>query len=148
VTVTGGRTKRDPNRALLREVAATLGDERWVSQTAVFPSNRPDSVVCTVQEQYYPRQYVSRTYLEIQSYTNGDFHVTYVETQHEAEWMVRWDRHESPDFARDHFHGPPDAHHEDGADRSYPSTLFGVLSQEIVPWLYDRIGSVWDEFNR
>ncbi|WP_254863267.1 hypothetical protein [Halovivax gelatinilyticus] len=74
--------------------------------------------------------------------------MTYVETHHETEWMARWDRHDSADYTREHFHAPPAAHHEDGEDRSYPVSLFDVLSREIVPWIYERMGAVWEEFDR
>ena len=80
-----------PNRALLRELASLLTSESWVENTTVFPANRPDSIVISLERQYYPRKYVSEAYIEVQSYTTGDFHISYVEDQHGEEWICRWD---------------------------------------------------------
>ncbi|WP_458189470.1 hypothetical protein [Haladaptatus sp. NG-WS-4] len=141
-----GETKRTPRRELLRELASLLSSEEWIETISVFPSNRPDSVVVSLVQQHYPREYVSDVYLEVQSYTNGDFHITYLEDHHGEQWMCRWDRHASGDYSRDHFHTPPDAKHEDGVDRTYPPNLTAVISQEVVPWIYQRMGDVWTEY--
>ena len=140
-----GGCKRTPNRELLREIASLLGPEEWIESIAVFPSNRPDSLVISLRDQYYPREYVSEAYLEVQSYLNGDFHVTYVEDRHGKQWLCRWDRHESADYTRDHFHRPPEATHEDGVNREYPTDLTYVLSDVVAPWVYERMGEVWEE---
>lgn len=140
------RTKRTPNRALLRELASLLGGESWISSVAVFPPNQPDSIVISLREQYYPEEYVSDAYIEVQSYANGDFHITYIESQHGDEWMCRWDRHDSQDYTRDHFHTPPNAQHSDGENRTYPTDLLRVISDVVAPWVYERMGAVWDEY--
>ena len=142
-----GQHDRTPNRALLRELASLLTSESWVENTTVFPANRPDSIVISLERQYYPRKYVSEAYIEVQSYTNGDFHISYVEDQHGEEWLCRWDRHDSEDCTRDHFHAPPEARHEDGENRKYPASLWTVISQVVVPWVYERMGAVWNEFD-
>lgn len=140
-----GSHERTPNRTLLREIASVLGSESWIEKISVFPVTRPESLVVVFLSDHYPQDYVREAYLEIQSYTNGDFHVTYIENQHGTSWTCRWDRHESPEYTRDHFHAPPTARHEDGQNREYPAELLSVLSAVVVPWIYDRMGEVWDE---
>jgi hypothetical protein len=140
-----GDHDRAANRELLRELASVLGSEPWVVQVDVFPANQPESIVVRLLDQHYPEQHVADAYFEVQSYTNGDFHITYVENQYGEEWLCRWDRHDSEAYGRDHFHAPPSARHEDGERREYPQSLFDVLSQEVVPWIFDRIGDVWDD---
>jgi hypothetical protein len=34
---------------------------------------------------------------------------------------------------------------EDGEDQDYTVGLIEVISQVIAPWVYERIGDVWDE---
>ncbi|WP_129112605.1 hypothetical protein [Halegenticoccus tardaugens] len=138
---------RTPNRAQLREVASLLATEVWIERVSVFPANRPESIVVFLVDRHYPQKFVSEAYIEVQSYTNGDFHVVYVEDHHGTKWTCRWDRHESDDYARDHFHAPPGARHEDGEDRDYPVELASVLSRTVAPWVYERMGAVWDEFD-
>ncbi|WP_416838725.1 hypothetical protein [Haloferax sp. DFSO52] len=141
------RTKRTPNRALLRELAAVLGAEPWVDSVSVFPSNNPDSLVVVLLDEHYPADEVSEAYIELQSYTNGDFHISYIESRHGDPWMCRWDRHDSDDYSRDHFHEPPAAAHGDGVNWEYPTDLMRVLSDIVAPWVYERMGDIWDEYN-
>ena len=102
-----GRHNREANRAQLRELASLLRSESWIEKVSVFPANRPESVILFLVTEQYPREFISEVYIEIQSYTNGDFHISYIENQQGAKWMTRWDRHESDDYSRDHFHAPP-----------------------------------------
>ena len=146
MSVDYGSHKREANRAQLRELASLLRSESWIENISVFPANRPESVVLFLVTEQYPREFISEAYIEIQSYTNGDFHISYIENQHGAKWMARWDRHGSDNYSRDHFHAPPEARHEDGEDRDYPVGLIAVISQVIAPWVYERIGDVWNEF--
>ncbi|KAB1198172.1 hypothetical protein GJR99_11820 [Haloferax sp. MBLA0078] len=141
------RTKRTPNRALLRELASVLSAETWVATVSVFPSNRPDSLVVSLLDEYYPDANISEAYIEVQSYTNGDFHITYIESHHGEQWMCRWDRHDSDDYIRDHFHEPPTAGHDDAVNKEYPGDLLRVVSDVVAPWVYKRMGEVWDEYN-
>lgn len=143
-----GTHDRDTNHALLREIASLLADESWIAQISVFPSNRPESIVIFPVSQYYPPEHIAEIYVEIQSYTNGDFHITYFEDHHGVDWVCRWDRHESPDYTRDHFHAPPDAQHADGESRDYPRELLTVISQVIAPWVYNRIEALWEEVEK
>jgi len=148
VNIDCGGHSRDANREQLREIASLLKSESWIKAISVFPSNRPESIVLFLVTQQYPQDFVSEVYIEIQSYTNGDFHISYVEDQQGERWMSRWDRHESSDFNRDHFHEPPEAAHQDGVGRDYPTGLLAVISGVVAPWVYERIGDVWDEYDR
>ena len=139
-----GGHDRDANREELRELAGILESESWVAQVDVSPVTRPESTVVTLLDQHYPDEDIANACVEVQSYTNGDFRITYVENHHGDEWLCRWDRHDSEAYGRDHFHAPPDASHDDGASRAYPRALFDVLSQVVVPWLFERMGAVWD----
>jgi hypothetical protein len=143
--VDNGTHSREANRAQLHELASILSSESWIEKISVFPANRPESIVVFLITEHYPSQFVSEVYIEIQSYTNGAFHISYIENQQGAKWMARWDRHESDEYSRDHFHSPPDARNEDGEDQDYPVGLIEVISQVIAPWVYERIGDVWDE---
>ena len=138
---------RDPNREQLRELASFLAPESWVESIDVFPANRPTSLSITLLPQHYPDGRVDAASLEIQSYTNGEFHISYLEDQHGTDWMCRWDRHESDEYATDHFHAPPQAGHDDGEDRAYPVDLIDVLTTVVVPWIHERIGVLWEETN-
>jgi len=138
-----GGHSRDPNREQLREIASLLKSESWIETVSVFPSNRPESIVLFLVAQQYPQDFVSEVYIEIQSYTNGEFHISYVEDRQGERWMSRWDRHESTEYNRDHFHEPPRALHEDGVDRDYPSGLLALISGVVAPWVYERIGDTW-----
>lgn len=142
-----GQHDRTPNRAQLRELASLLTAESWIEGVDVFPATRPDSIVLSLAQSYYPRRHISGAYIEIQSYTNGDFHISYVENHHGEEWLCRWDRHESTEYTQDHFHPPPGARHEDGENREYPAALWTVVSRVVAPWVYERMGAVWDEFD-
>jgi len=139
-----GSHTREANREQLRELASILSSESWIETISVFPANRPESIVVFLVTEHYPNQFVSEIYIEIQSYTNGDFHISYIEDQQGSTWMARWDRHESEQYTRDHFHAPPDARHEDGENRKYPVGLVTVFSEVIVPWVYERIGDIWN----
>jgi len=143
--VDGGTHDRKPNRTQLRTVASVLADESWVESINVFPANRPDSLYCVLNHTYYPPPLIRSVSLEIQSYRNGDFHLTYLEDHHGEQWCCRWDRHKSPTFTRDHFHRPPDAQHDDGVNRSYPADLLAVLTDVVVPWVYARIKNTWED---
>lgn len=143
--VPDGTHDREANRVLLRELATTLGAESWVQGVSVFPARTPESIIVELLDEHYPTERIAEAYIEVQAYTNGDFHVTYVEDRHGEEWVCRWDRHDSPEYGRDHFHAPPAARHEDGSQQSYPDSLFDVLAQIVSPWVFDRIGALWDE---
>ena len=143
--MSGERRKRTPNRELLRHLKTVLAAESWIEQGTVFPTNRPESLVLTLIPDYYPREHVAEAYLEVQSYINGDFHITYVEDWNGETVMCRWDRHDSDDYSRDHFHTLPDARHEDGVNRDYPKSLSAVIAEVIAPWVYTRMGDIWDE---
>lgn len=131
---------------LLRELGSYLADQSWVERVSPFPNTHPDSLVVELVSNHYPARQIPDVKLFVRAYANGDFNVIYREDHNGEEWMVRWDRHDSPVYSRDHFHGPPDARHADGEDRDYPRTLAATLKTVVVPFIQNRMGDVWDTF--
>lgn len=137
-----GEEERTLDEALLRLVARRLGSLTLIESVAVFPHEKPASVVAAFDPRHCPEN-VRRVELELRAYTNGDFHVTYREDWSGEDWLCRWDRHENPHSSRDHFHPPPAARTEDAVDRDFPTDLLDVLSV-VLGELDDRIGEVRD----
>jgi len=148
VTDGDGGHVRTPKRELLRELASVLSSESWVTTVSVFPAGRPESVHIALRSAHYPAELVSEASLDVRSYTNGDFHIVYIEDQHGSEWICRWDRHDSEEYTRDHYHAPPTARHDDGENRDYPPDLFEMLTTVVVPAIHERIGELWDTTER
>lgn len=93
--------------ALLRRVAERAAGTKFVVETTVRPVEHPDAAVLSLDLTYYPDLVQSATLL-VRTYTNGDFNVVYREDWGGgSEWRCRWDRHENPHNARDHFHQRP-----------------------------------------
>lgn len=127
---------------LLRAVAQRLGRLSHVETVSVFPREKPESVVATLDDQYFPNALQVAT-LEFRAYTDGAFFVTYREAWEDRTWMCRWDRHENPHNRRDHFHRPPDAGTSDAVDANYPADFFVVLDT-VLDDVDERLGAVWD----
>lgn len=130
------------DEALLRFVAKRLGDLAPVDRVSVFPSGKPESLVARFDLRYYPDR-IDRVTLELRTYLDGAFHVSYREEWNGRAWMCRWDRHDNPHSARDHFHRPPDARTEDAVDRDYPADFLDVL-ELVLEYVDERLGTVWD----
>ena len=80
--------------------------------------------------------------LEVRAYTNGEFHVSYIDGR-SGEWRrCRWDRHEQPHNAGDHYHPLPDASTSAAVDRTYPTDLTRVLETIVLTWIDDRVGQL------
>ncbi|WP_267643967.1 hypothetical protein [Haloarchaeobius amylolyticus] len=79
---------------------------------------------------YYPDQ-VSRVYVDIELLQNGDFHIHYVEEWDGENMECRWDRHENPHNARDHYHPFPAASTDEATDRSYPADFLDVIGEVL-----------------
>ena len=126
----------------LRYVGRLFGRLDEVRRTSLFPSNKSESLVVSLDDSYYPPEVTDVT-LEIRAYTNGDFHVSYIERHSGARRRCRWDRHEQPHSSRDHFHPLPDAGAGSAVDREYPTDLTRVLESTVLPWVDDRVGSLW-----
>lgn len=127
----------------LRYLGQLFGRRDEVERTSLFPSNKLESLVVTLDSEYYPSDIVDVT-LEIRAYTNGKFHVSYVESHSGERRRCRWDRHEQPHSSRDHYHPLPDASTESAVDREYPTDLTRVLEATILPWVDDRVGQLWE----
>ena len=127
----------------LRYVGRLFGQREEVQHTSLFPSNKSESLVVSLDERYYPPNITDVT-LEIRAYTNGDFHVSYVEFHSGERRRCRWDRHEQPHSSRDHFHPLPNAGTEAAVDRAYPTDLTRVLEVTVLPWIDERVGALWE----
>ncbi|RLM67564.1 hypothetical protein DVK05_12640 [Halorubrum sp. Atlit-8R] len=140
-------TDSDPSRsvdvATLRYLGRAFGRRDEVRQTSLFPSNKPESLVVTLDAEYYPEP-VDGVSLDVRAYTNGEFHVSYHETRAGDRRRCRWDRHDQPHNARDHFHPLPDAATDAAVDRDYVTDLTRVVEQTILPWVDERVGALWE----
>jgi len=90
---------------LLDRIARRLDANERFSDVSARPEYAPDSVVADYDTGYYPAD-VSRAYLRVRWYENGDFSVQYTEQRGSNRWNCRWDRHPNPHNAHDHFHPP------------------------------------------
>lgn len=128
----------------LRYLARVLGAQREVARTSLFPANRQESLVVEFDPRYYPES-IQAVSLEIRLYTNGDFHVTYLEDHLGTHRLCRWDRHDQDHNDRDHFHPLPDASTTSAQSREYPTDVTTVLRMTVVPWIHERLGDVWND---
>ncbi|ELY55325.1 hypothetical protein C491_16457 [Natronococcus amylolyticus DSM 10524] len=136
-------TGRSLDEALLRAVARRLGSLTVIDTVRVFPRQKPESVVATLEDAYYPEE-IRRIELEARAYRNGDFNVTYREARGNDDWMARWDRHDNPHNSRDHYHQPPRARATDAVDKSYPTDFFDVV-ELVLAEVDARLGELWEQ---
>ena len=141
--MTGPDRSRSVDEATLRYLARALGRRSEVRRTSLFPTTKLESLVVTLDVEYYPEQFDDVS-LEIRAYTNGDFHVSYHETRAGDRRGCRWDRHDQPHNARDHYHPLPDAGTAAAVDRSYATELTRVFEETVLPWVDDRVGVLWE----
>jgi hypothetical protein len=111
-------------------------------EEVTFPASKPDSVVAQLDLQYYPERMDSVS-LELRTYLDGVFYISYREEWNGESWMCRWDRHDNPHSTRDHFHQPPVARTEDAVDRSYSSDFLAVI-ELVLDFIDQRLGKVWE----
>jgi hypothetical protein len=130
------------DEALLRLVAGRLGQLTLVERVSLFPASKPDSVVAQLDLQYFPER-MNSVALELRTYQNGAFYISYREEWNGESWMCRWDRHDNPHSSRDHFHQPPEARTTDAVDREYPTDVLAVL-ELILDFVDQRIGDAWE----
>jgi len=130
------------DEALLRLIARRLGELTLIERVSVFPAAKPDSVVAQLDLQYFPARMDSVT-LELRTYLDGTFYISYREEWNGESWMCRWDRHDNPHSTRDHFHEPPEARTRDAVDRDYPSDFLGVI-ELVLDFVDQRLGEVWE----
>lgn len=141
--MTGFDASRSVDEATLRYLARAFGRRDEVRQTSLFPSNKPESLVVTLDAEYYPES-VDGLSLELRAYTNGEFHVSYYETRAGDRRRCRWDRHDQPHNTRDHFHPLPDPDTTAAVDRGYATDLTRVIEETVLPWVDDRVGALWE----
>ncbi|GAA0512202.1 hypothetical protein SAMN04488066_104136 [Halorubrum aquaticum] len=141
--MTGFDRSRSVDEATLRYLARAFGRRPEVEHTSLFPTNNLESLVVTLDAEYYP-EYVESVSLELRAYTNGDFHVSYHETRAGDRRRCRWDRHDQPHNARDHYHPLPDAGTAAAVDRNYATDLTRVFEETVLPWVDDRVGTLWE----
>jgi len=141
--VTGPDRSRSVDEATLRYLARAFGRRPEVEHTSLFPANKLERLVVTLDAEYYPTD-VDGVSLELRAYTNGDFHVSYHETRAGDRRRCRWDRHDQPHNARDHYHPLPDAGTAAAVDRNYATDLTRVIERTVLPWVDDRVGALWE----
>lgn len=134
---------RTVDEATLRYLAGVLAGQPEVSGTSLFPANRQETLVVSVNDEYYPSG-VDDVRLELRVYSNGDFHVSYFEDYAGEVRRCRWDRHEQDHSTRDHFHPFPSAGTADAVDREFPTDVTRTLETVVLPWIEDRLGTVWE----
>ncbi|EMA58584.1 hypothetical protein [Halorubrum lipolyticum] len=143
MTVDGPDASRTVDEETLRYVGRLFGQRDGVRTTSLFPSNKLESLVVTFDTDYYPSG-VDDVTLELRAYTNGEFHISYIERRSGERRRCRWDRHEQSHNSRDHYHPLPDASTESAVDRTYATDLTRVLEAAVLPWIDDRVGQLWD----
>jgi hypothetical protein len=129
------------NEELLRTLARHLGSQEYISRVTPFPSQKPDRVVAFFREDYYPTP-VSEARVELRILLSDDRTLQYIERWNGEQWECRWDRHENPHNARDHFHPPSDAGTDGCVDATYPDDPYELIGL-VVQFVQDRIGDVW-----
>ncbi|WP_123620044.1 hypothetical protein [Halorubrum sp. CSM-61] len=138
----GSDASRVVDEATLRYVGRLFGRQDEVEGTSLFPATKPESLVVRLDTARYPDD-VDEIALEIRAYTNGEFHVSYLEEFAGDRRRCRWDRHDQPHNARDHFHPLPDAGTAAAVDRTYSADLTRVLEETVLPWIDERLGALW-----
>lgn len=139
-----GTQNRVLDEELLRFVARQLGSLTLVDRVSVFPSVKPESVVARLDRQYYPKGF-ERVFLELRAYTNGEFHISYVEDYFGDVRSCRWDRHDLKHSTRDHFQLLTPSESTEAEDRDFPDDLTSTLETVVLPWVEEPLGRVWME---
>ncbi|WP_435158340.1 hypothetical protein [Haladaptatus sp. DFWS20] len=133
---------KSPNKEILRRVVRKLGNISLVTQVNPFSFNKPATVEVVFDETAYPEQ-ISYVYIDIELQLNGDFYIHYVEEWERERKECRWDRHENPHNARDHYHPFPAATTDDAEDRRYPEDFFDVIG-EVITDIQSRWGETFE----
>lgn len=141
--MTGSDPSQSVNEEMLRYLGRAFGRQSEVQHTSLFPSNKLERLVVSLDTNYYPG-HIDDVSIELRAYTNGDFHVSYLESRPGERRRCRWDRHDQPHNTRDHFHPLPDASTAAAVDRVYAQDLTRVVEETILPWIDDRVGALWE----
>lgn len=135
---------RSSDEETLRYLARVLAGQQEVSRTSLFPANKQESLLIYFNTEYYPAP-IDKVWLELRVYTNGDFHVSYIEDYVGERRRCRWDRHDQDHNTRDHFHTFPTASTTGAQDRDFPTDVTALLETVVLPWVEDRLGTTWEE---
>lgn len=141
--VNGGDSSQTVNEEELRYIAGVFGGLLEVSKTSLFPSNKQESLLIFLDTEHYPNG-IDEVWLELRLFTDGDFHISYVEEYLGEIRRCRWDRHEQDHNTRDHFHPPPKASTANAQDREFPADILIVLQDVVLPWVEGRLGELWE----
>lgn len=143
MTESGPDPSRSVDEETLRYLGRAFGRRPEVRHTSLFPSNKQERLVVTLETGYYPDR-VDGVSIEIRAYTNSEFHVSYIESHSGDRQRCRWDRHDQPHNSRDHYHPLPDASTAAAVDREYATDLTRVVETDVLPWVDNRVGVLWD----
>ncbi|MFA1612274.1 hypothetical protein [Halobellus rubicundus] len=144
--VTGDTSSRTVNESLLAHLQSVLGRLPEVAEASLFPRSKQETLLVALETAAYPDA-IETVRLEIRAYTNGEFHISYLERYLGERRQCRWDRHEQDHNSRDHFHPLPDASTAAAEDRSFPLDLTAVLRSVVFPWVEERFSELWDGEN-
>jgi len=139
-----GKGSRQVNEALLEHLQSIFGCLSSVDRASLFPPNRQESLLVEFDTAAYPES-IDSVRLEVRAYTNGDFHVSYLETHIGELRQCRFDRHAQDHNSRDHFHPLPDASTRDAEDQEFPTDLTTVIRDVVLPWVETRFGDLWEQ---
>ena len=141
--MTGHNPSQSVDEETLRYLNQTFDRRPEVRQTSLFPANKLESLIVTLDTDYYP-EHIDAVSIDLRTYTNGDFHVSYLESYLGEQRQCRWDRHDQPHNSRDHFHPLPDASTAAAVDRTYAPDLTQVVKKAVLPWVNDMVGELWE----
>jgi len=133
---------RDVNEERLRLLARYLGRQEAVDRVDAFPPGKPDRIVARFEPSLFPAV-VDEVRIEVRYRYNGDLNCLYVEYWAGERWACRWDRHENPHGARDHFHPPPGMGDGRALDCELPADLNDVVGT-VLRFVERRIGDLWE----
>ncbi|WP_227357556.1 hypothetical protein [Haladaptatus salinisoli] len=126
---------------LLRYLARVLASLDEVQTTSLFPANKQETLLIHLNADYSPDT-IGNVRLELRVYTNGNFHVLYIETYVGEIRRCRWDRHEQNHNTQDHFHPFPAAGTSDAENRDFPTDVTALLKTVVFPWVETRLGTI------
>ncbi|WP_227379100.1 hypothetical protein [Haladaptatus halobius] len=139
-----GVVTRTIDEEILRYLAQVLAGLDEVRSTPLFPVNKQETLLIHLNDEYYPDA-IDDVRFELRVYTNGEFHVSYIEIYAGEIRHCRWDRHDQDHNARDHFHPFPTASTTDAEDRDFPVDVTALLQTVVLPWVETRLGIIWAE---
>lgn len=132
---------RDINEERLRLLARYLGRQAVIASVETFPAPKPDRIVGHLDPSMFPEP-VESVRIEVRLRRNGDLNCQYIEEWAGEQWACRWDRHDNPHTAREHFHPPPTVRSDQAYATDLPSDLNDLL-RIVFSFVEKRIGDLW-----